>query len=224
MRHRLRLIIILIVVMGFSLVGLSRLRFETDILEVLPKNLPSVEALKVSQKHFDNDQQVVLLLESRTEEIQQEDAAELAERLREKLAPAKVLYKSELEEDPESFANALAAIWRYAPPADVDHMADRLLDPKALVAHLDDVKSGIRRSFDQQESTMAAYDPLGFLQHPAMRQFIDSEFSFQSEDGKSQILLITNPHPITDYKEHAVWIGKIREATQSWPGLEGTRT
>ena len=65
-------------------------------LEVLPKNLPSVEALKVSQKHFDNDQQVVLLLESRTEEIHEDDAAELAALLREKLAPAKVLYKSEL--------------------------------------------------------------------------------------------------------------------------------
>ena len=65
-------------------------------------------------------------------------------------------------------------------------MTDRLLDPKSLVAHLEEVKGGIQRSFDQQESTMAAYDPLGFLQHPAMRQFIDSEFGFQSEDGKSR--------------------------------------
>ena len=105
----------MLLVIGFSVAGLTRLRFETDIMEVLPANLPSVEALKVSQKHFGNDRQVVLLLHSEGEEIDGQDVAELADHLREKLSPAKVIYKSELEENPSSFGEALAEIWRYAP-------------------------------------------------------------------------------------------------------------
>lgn len=207
-------------VVGFSVAGLMRLRFETDILEVLPKNLPSVKTLRISQKHFENDQQVALLLQSKDEEIFEEDVKELVEGLREKLAPAKVLYKSELEENPESFGAALASIWRYAPPADVVAMKKRLLNPENLKTHLAGVKDEIRTSFDQEKATMAAYDPLGFLGHPAMRQFIDIELSFQSDDGKSWIILINNPHPTMDYHKHDEWLKKIRKATNSWSGLK----
>ena len=200
--------------------GLTRLRFETDILEVLPKNLPSVEALRVSQKHFDNDQQVALLLESSNEEIFEEDVADFAAMLEEKLAPAKVIYRSELEENPEAFGEALAEIWRYAPPEDVATLETRLLNNDSLKVHLEEVKGEIRRSFDQEKSTMAAYDPLGFLQHPAILQLIDSGMSFQSEDGKSQLVLIQNSEATTDYNKHATWLQEIRKAADSWEGLK----
>jgi predicted RND superfamily exporter protein len=220
-KHRFALIAILLLVIGISAAGLARLRFETDILEVLPKNLPSVEALKISQKHFDNDQQVVLLLSSaEDEEIFEEDVAEIVEKLREDLAPAEVLFKSGFEEDPASFAIALAQIWRYAPPADVEAMRARLLDADKLNAHLDAVKAEIRSSFDHERTTIAAHDPLGFLDHPAMRQLMESEMSFQSEDGKSWMVLIGNPHPTTDYHEHAEWLVRIRAAVDTWPGLD----
>lgn len=206
-------------IIGFSVAGLTRLRFETDILEVLPEGLPAVEALKVSQEHFDNDHQVILLLESDAEEIFAEDAKELSLFLREKLAPAEVLHQSEFEENPQAFAAALAEIWRYAPPEYVADLERRVSDPAALSAHLDGVKTTIRASFDAEKSTMAAYDPLGFLQHPALRGFTESGFSFLSDDGKSHILLITRPEISTGYKEHAEWIAKIREAANGWPGF-----
>ncbi len=207
------------IVLAISVMGLMRLRFETGILEVLPKHLPSVEALRVSQEHFDNDQQVALLLESPDEEIFEEDVAELAAVLEENLAPAKVVYRSEIEEDPDAFGDALAEIWRYAPPEDVAILEKRLLDEDSLKARLEEVKDQIRQSFDQEKSTMAAYDPAGFLRHPAILQLIESGLSFQSEDGKSHLLLIQNPYPTTDYNKHAAWLQQIRNATDSWDGL-----
>lgn len=219
-RKRLPFLIVLLLVIGFSLAGLTRLRFETDILEVLPKNLPSVQALRVSQKYFDNDQQVALLLRNENEEIYEEDVAEFVEILREKLSPATVLYQSEFEESPEAFGDALAEIWRYAPSEEVAAMEQRLLDKPSLAVHLEEVKAEVRNSFDQEKSTMAAYDPLGFLQHPAMRQFMDSELSFQSDDGKSQLILINHPEHTTDYQQHGLWLEKIRAAANEWPGLE----
>jgi predicted RND superfamily exporter protein len=218
--HRHRLIIILLLVVGISITGLMRLRFETNILEVLPQNLPCVEALKVSQEQFGNDQQVVVLLQSEGEGVDEEDVADLAAHLREKLPGAKVLYKSELEEDPAAFGKALAEIWRYAPPADVKLMSSRLLDKEALESHIGKVMAEIRGSFDQEKSTMAAYDPLGFLGHPVIRGFIESGISFQSDDGKSRILLIQNPRPTTDYHVDAARLGDIRLAIQNWPGMK----
>ncbi|MEP2774315.1 MAG: MMPL family transporter [Luteolibacter sp.] len=220
MRKSLPLIVSVLVVIGISVAGLSKLRFETDILDVLPGDLPSVRALKVSQKHFDNDQRVALLLQSDDEEIYEEDVAEFAEHMREKLSPAKVLYKSELEEDPAGFGQALADIWRFAPAEDVAELSERVLDEEKLKAHLEEVKGEVRRSFDQQESTMAAYDPLGFLKHPAMEEFIGSEMSFQSEDGLLWLVLIENPESTTDYHKHAVWLEKIRAAANGWDGLK----
>ncbi len=211
----------MLLILGISVAGLTRLRFETDILEVLPRKLPSVETLRISQKHFDNDQQVALLLESGDEEIFEEDVADLVAVMEEKLAPAKVEYRSELEKNPEAFGDALAEIWRFASPEDVAKLEKRLLDGAALKAHLEEVKEDIRRSFDQEKSTMAAYDPAGFLHHPAILQLIDSELSFQSEDGKSHLLLIQNPNPTTDYKKHATWLQEIRNAADSWEGLQG---
>ncbi len=220
MRTRYAFIAVLLLVIGLSVIGLTRLRFETDILEVLPRDMPSIEALKISQKYFDNDQQVALLLQSKDEEIFEEDVAELVGVLREKLAPAQVLYKSEFEEDPKSFGNALAEIWRYAPPGEVAALEKRLLDEPSLTAHLESVKANIANSFDQEKSTMAAYDPLGFLQHAAMREFIGSELSFQSEDSKSWIILIGSPEQTMDYHKHDAWLTRIRAAANGWPGLE----
>ena len=220
MRHRLLYFIGFLLVIGLSVTGLTRLRFETDILEVLPGGLASVEALKISQKHFDNDRQVVLLLEGKGEEIDGQAVAELADHLRERLSPAKVLYKSELEENPSSFGKGLAEIWRYAPPGEVERLSARLLDDAALTAHIGGVKEEIRGSFDQEKSTMAAYDPLGFLGHPVIRGFIDSEMSFQSEDGKSWMLLIRNPNQTTDFHNDAAWLAEIRQAARDWPGMK----
>ena len=219
MFYRHRLIIILLLVIGISIPGLMRLRFETNILEVLPKDLGCVEALKVSQEHFGIDQQVVVMLQSEQEEVDEEDVAKLAAHLREKLPGSKVLYKSELEEDPAAFGKALAEIWRYAPPADVRLMSSHLLDKESLASHIEKVMAEIRGSFDQEKSTMAAYDPLGFLGHPVIRGFIDSGMSFQSDDGKSRILLIQNPHPTTNYHVDAERLGDIRLAIKSWPRM-----
>ena len=217
-RKSVFLYVTVLLLIGLSIAGLTKLRFETDILDVLPGKIPSVKALKVSQKYFDNDQRVALLLQGGDEEIFEEDVAEFVEHMREEISPAKVLYKSELEENPAIFGQALADIWRYAPREDVEELRERLLDEGKLKAHLEGVKGEIRRSFDQQESTMAAYDPLGFLQHPGMEEFIGSELAFQSEDGMRWIVLIENPEPTTDYHKHAEWLGKIRAAADSWEG------
>lgn len=193
MRNKIPFIAAFCTVLIFSIAGLFKLKFETDILDVLPQKLSSVRTLKISQKYFDNDQRIALLLSSEEEEIYEEDVEEFAIHLREKLSPAKVLYRSEFEEDPEQFAKSIAGLWLLSPPEISSAIENRLLDQSSLEKYLETVKNDIRTSFDQQEATIASYDPLGFLKHPFITQLKDSELSFQSADGKHWILLIHNP-------------------------------
>jgi len=207
---RLRSGIIILFLVVFSILGLTRLQFETDILEILPKGIKGVDALKTFRTHFDEDQQVIVLLESADDEVYEDDVALIAESLREHLTTATIEYKSPFEENPAGFAKALARVWTYAPTSDVETFTQRLKDQNTLETYLEQRKQEIRDSFDQSASTMASYDPLGFLQHPSIVQLSESDFSYQSEDGKAHILLIATKNLDHGYKNHEAWVQLVR--------------
>jgi len=214
-RNGVRTSLILLVITAISIPGLLRLKFATDILGVLPKGVPEVEALQVFREHFDDDQQVIVLLKHE-EEVFEEDAADLTQHLRQKLPQARVEYRSRFEDDPDAFAQSLARMWADADPADVDQLTAKLSDEASLIELLNESKRKIELSINQKEATMAAYDPLGFLSHPAMRALQENEFSYQSDDGKYWILLIANSNIAPDYREHSAWVNRIRDSIDSW--------
>ncbi len=195
--------------------GLRRLSFATDVLEVLPPGIPEVEALKVFREHFDDDHKVILLLRHE-EEVFEEDAAEFALFLGERLQGGRVEYRSRFEDDPKSFAQSLARLWADSDPVEAKLLAGKLSDSVALEALLQESREKIELSLDQSEATMAAYDPLGFLSHPAMQQLKDNDFSYQSEDGKLWLILIAKPDLDLGYQQHAEWVSQIRAAADEW--------
>ncbi|YCM46521.1 MMPL family transporter [Verrucomicrobiaceae bacterium 227] len=217
MRNGVRTSLILLVIVAIAIPGLLRLRFATDILGVLPNGVPEVEALQVFREHFDDDQQVIVLLKHE-EEVFEEDAAALTQHLREKLPQARVEYRSQFEDNPGAFAESLARMWADAGEEEVAQLTASLTDEAALIELLQESKSKIELSLDQKEATMAAYDPLGFLNHPAMRDLQENEFSYQSDDGKYWILLISNSNIEPDYHEHSLWVNQIRDSIDSWEG------
>jgi len=207
--------LILLVIVAISIPGLLQLKFATDILGVLPKGVPEVDALQVFREHFDDDQQVIVLLKHE-EEIFEEDAADLTEHLRQKLPEVRIEYRSRFEDDPDAFAQSLARMWADADVKEVTQLTARLSIEASLIELLKESKSKIELSIDQKEATMAAYDPLGFLDHPAMRDLRENEFSYQSDDGKYWILLISNSEIPPDYQEHSAWVTQIRDSIDSW--------
>lgn len=198
-----------------SIIGLRRLSLETDILQILPTGIPEVEALQVFREHFDDDQRVILLLRH-DDEIFEEDAESLAEFLREKLPEARIQYRPSHEEDRESFAKSLARMWKDSDPAEVSQFTSRLNDEQALLSLLEETKEKVALSLDQGEATMAAYDPLGFLNHPVVSQLQGNDFNYQSEDGKLWLILVANSGLGLEYREHADWVEQIRTTTDEW--------
>jgi len=217
--RKLWVLAVSVAVFLFSVAGLMRLHFETDILQVLPQKIPAVRALQDFSKHFSEERQVIVLLESVGEdaELTVDDAEDLAVFLREQSPDSEVNYRSSFEAHPELFARSVALLWSYAPPEDVAVLQTRFADDATLDAHLKKVKFDLQNSFDQQASMTQAYDPLGFLKHPALESMMESEMSFSSDNGKMRMLMIRHKKESDlGYKADAVWVSEIRSQIDRW--------
>ena len=215
MRRSIQTYLIFGIVLIISISGLNRLSFATDVLEILPDGIPEVEALQVFREYFDDDHRVILLLKH-DDEIFEEDVAELADHLKKSLPEARIQYRPRFDDDPKSFAKSLARLWADSDPIEVQKFTDRLREPTQIQALLAESKDKVALSLDQGEATMAAYDPLGFLNHPTMDQLQGNSFDYQSEDGRFWLVMIANTDLGLEYREHAKWVNQIRESANNW--------
>lgn len=203
--------VLLVVVIVTSVLGVKNLRFETDILEVLPRSISTVEALKNYSHHFSRERELVVLLRSEQDEVEEDDVAALVDYLREKLPEMDVRDRSSLAQNPELLATSVARIWSYAPPEQVEVLLNRFENGKELEAHLEQVKSNIGSSFDQQRVMTQAYDPLGFLEHPSLVSLMDGEMNLTSDDGNFRLIFVRQKvEEDIGYKADSAWMQKIR--------------
>lgn len=203
------------IILVFSIFGLKRLEFATDVMEVFPDSIPEVEAFQVIRKYFDDDHRVILLL-GHDDEVFEEDVAEFTAFMREKLPEARIEYRPRFEDDPVSIAPALARMWADSDSEAVTDFAEVLLDSNRLEDFLKKRKETIALSLDQGEATLAAYDPLGFADHPAMAQLRGESINHQSEDGTLWLVMIANSDLGISYRTHTDWVNKIRGNADEW--------
>ncbi|MFK7909683.1 MAG: MMPL family transporter [Akkermansiaceae bacterium] len=208
---------LIVALLVISIAGVMRLHMQTDILGVLPEDMPPIKALKDYRDHFAQDQQLILLLDGGDEEFAQEDAADLAIYMREHLQGVEVNYQSAFEENPHLFAKSVARIWSYAPPEEIEVLEKKLSSESSLQAHLEEVKEGLRHAIDQEQSVVRSYDPLGFLNHSGLQGLMDNDASFESDDGMLRLILV---HRTTEfdggYEENDQWITEIRSVVEEW--------
>ena len=206
---------VLLGVLAFCVAGWSRLYFETDVLATLPPNEPSSEALRLIREHFAEEQRVVVVLEN-ADGVFEEDAADLAAMLEKALPEAKVEYRSGWDTHPEEAAASIASLWSHADPEKVRQFVDLLSSDEKVQEKLATAKETIRGSMDVELVTRTAYDPLGFLTLPDLRQLSGNEFDYASEDGTLRLLFVENEDLGTGYKEQAEWVARIRKALPDW--------
>ena len=63
-------------------IGLWRLRFDVELLDLLPPDQPTVQGLKLYQRHFTNARELIITLRAPDGEKAERLAAVLGERLR----------------------------------------------------------------------------------------------------------------------------------------------
>src|SRR6516162_7658343 len=112
-------------------IGLTRLRFDIEVFDLLPNGLPSVEGLKLYQQYFANARELLLTLNGADAEQTETAAREIAARLKaQSNQVASVTWQPPWQEHPEQTAELLAYIWLNQPPTRFAELTNRLAPEK----------------------------------------------------------------------------------------------
>ena len=227
MSRRLAVPLILVAAILFASFGLTRLRFDTDILSMLPAELPEVKGLKAFHEAFSRNDELILVIQG-----SEHDAGTLAgaaESLGKQLEAAGLAkharWKPRWNEEPQGIAELLAYLWLNGDPAVTAAQANRLA-PANSAATIKDSLAKVATSMEGIDMVMLAHDPFGFLNHPAVTTLMNSSGqggeAFESEDGRTHLLFVDSPAPIQGYREADAWLKKLRTAVAAWQKNEAT--
>lgn len=95
-----------------AVIGLARLRFDVEVLNLLPDELPVVHGLKLYQKHFTSGDELVITLRAPDAETAESAARQLAEFLRQETnLVASAVWQAPWQENPDQMAELTAYLW-----------------------------------------------------------------------------------------------------------------
>ena len=144
---------LLVVAVGL---GACRLRFDVDILDLLPPDEPTVQGLKLYQQHFTNARELIVTLRAPDADTATRLAGELAARLRAQTnLVEEVTWQPPWMEHPEQLGELLGWLWFNQPPADFAALTNRLAPGQSQT----DVGAdqGNARLFDVADGSGAAF-------------------------------------------------------------------
>ena len=225
MLRRLAVPFILVVAILAASSGLLRLRFDTDILSMLPADLPEVKGLKAFHQAFSRDDELILLIEGgEADEGSMPAAAEsLGKHLEADGVVKRARWKPRWSDEPEGIAELLAYLWLNGDPTATQTQAARL-SPANSDATVKASLAKIGTAMEGMDMVMLAHDPFGFLDHPAVTQLTSSGQggeAFESPDGRSHLLFADAPGKIQGYRAADAWLKKIRASIATWQAADG---
>src|SRR5690348_12729876 len=98
-------------------IGLTRLRFDVEVFDLLPKNLPAVAGLKLYQERFAHARELLVTVQAAETEQAESAARSIALRLRQQTnLVASVTWEPPWQEHPEQAAELMAYLWFNQPP------------------------------------------------------------------------------------------------------------
>ena len=226
MSRRLAAPLILVAAILFASFGLTRLRFDTDILSMLPAELPEVKGLKAFHDAFSRNDELIVVIEGG-----EQDAGTLsgaAESLGKQLEVGGLVkharWKPRWNEEPQGIAELLAYLWLNGDPTVTQAQTNRLA-PSNSAATVKDSLAKVATSMEGLDMVMLAHDPFGFLNHPAVTTLMNSSGqggeAFESQDGRTHLLFTDSPAPIQGYREADSWLKKLRTAVAEWQKGDG---
>ncbi len=193
--------------------GASRLRFDAEVLNLLPQDLPAVHGLLLQQRHFATSQE--LLVTVRTDE------ADLSERVAERVARLlsaetsvvrSVRWRPPWRDHPGDLAENLAWQWLQQPPGSLAHLEERLA-PAELPRQIQSALDRLASSLDPSELMRTGYDPLG-LSHVGAdgdQSGAISEGDRLFADASGTFLRVEPAREEGDYRLTAAWLRHVQQ-------------
>jgi predicted RND superfamily exporter protein len=195
--------------------GITRLRFDVEILNLLPERLSVAQGLKLYQQNFSDARELIMTVETAAEDETEAAARALAEVLRaESNLVAQVTWQPGWLENPGQSTELVAALWFNQPPAELAALTNRL-SPANLTNLLAEAREQMATSFSPDEIGTRGYDPYGLMRLPASvagtapSSGRGAEF-FTSPDGLFRVLFVEAKPDLTSYRSCRDWLAAIR--------------
>jgi predicted exporter/lauroyl/myristoyl acyltransferase len=199
-----------------ALFGLNRLRFNVEVLDLLPPELEPVQGLKLYQEYFANARELILTVEAPDSEIAERASRQIALSLRaHSNLVSSVTWQAPWLERPQDAAELIAYLWLNQPPAVFSELAERLA-PANLPPLLAAARDQLASSMSPETIGRLSYDPFGLTQLPdrvasAAPAFGQEQDAFSSAEGKFRLLFIQAALELRTYRDCEEWLGQIRQ-------------
>lgn len=199
--------------------GFLRLRFDADVLNLLPQDLPAVQGLRIHQEHFANARELILTLRApdgaRAEAVSEAIAVRL--RAATNLVKAAV-WQAPWMENPAQASELVAYYWMNQPPAALAELELRLA-PGNLSATLEATREQLATSMSPGDIARLSYDPFGFTSLPTggdqTPSFAQGANIFSSEDGCFRVQFIKASEELSTYRECETWLDSVKEIVRA---------
>ncbi|MEY2409596.1 MAG: uncharacterized protein QOF48_2266 [Verrucomicrobiota bacterium] len=197
--------------------GIARLRFDVEILNLLPLKLSVAQGLKIYQQNFADARELILTVEAPTPDETDAGARSLAQLLRaETNLISEVTWQPGWMESPAQASELIAALWLNQPPAVFGQLTQRL-DRVNLTNVLADAREQLATSLSPSELGIRGYDPYALMRLPesvssAAPSMGTGEELFASRDGTFRLLFVESKPDITSYRVCRAWLAEVRES------------
>ncbi|MEY2429669.1 MAG: uncharacterized protein QOJ40_2554, partial [Verrucomicrobiota bacterium] len=216
-RWRRGLWLLLLVPIGL---GVWRLRFDVEVLDLLPPNLKAVQGLKLYQQRFADARELIITVRAPDAERAENEAHAIADALREQTnLVSSVFWQPPWLEHPGQMAELLAFLWFNQPPEIFNQLTNRLA-PEKVGASLAATREQLATSLSPDEIARSGYDPFGLTRLPestvgAAPGFGQGQEMFSSPDGTFRIVFVEASRDLRTYRDCARWLSGIRQAVDA---------
>jgi predicted exporter/lauroyl/myristoyl acyltransferase len=200
--------------------GLARLHFDADVLNLLPEGIPEVQGLKIYQEHFANSQQLIITVRAPTADAAKTAAQTIADNLRHDTnLVADSTWQPPWLEHPEQMAELIAYLWLNQPPEVFRRLADTLAETN-LTNVLAATRDRLATTLSPTDLAQLSYDPYGLTQLPndvagAAPSFGQGQNMFASSDGTFRIIFVKAAAQLKGYRECTDWLNAVKTVADS---------
>ena len=196
--------------------GLARLHFDVEVLDLLPANVPAVQGLKIYQQHFANARELIVTVKAQNPESAEIAARSIAENLRvETNLVSDATWQPPWLEHPDQTAELIAYLWLNQPPEKFANLAAQLSETN-LTNILAATRDQLATTLSPNEIAQLSYDPFGLTRLPesvasAAPGFGQGQELFASSDGTFRIIFIKARGELNGYRECTDWFNAIKQ-------------
>jgi len=206
--------------------GLGRLSLDTDVLGMLPQEMPEVRGLAVFHEDYARQDELVLLIEGGADQegLMADYAQSLANELDQAGVARRVRWNPQWTEQGEGLAELLAYFWLNGEADETRRLTEKFAPgpaPQSFAEALDAVATAM----EGEDMMIRANDPLGLLRHPSAEMLMTAANQggggFESADGRGHLILLDAPGAVASYRDAGEWIENVRVVVEKWRQTEG---